>query len=47
MHLITTAQARAEAVRDAADLVGHAIVALVRKLRRPRRQDLSPDRDAN
>lgn len=47
MHLITTAQARAEAVRDAADKVGQAIIALVLKLRRPRRQDLCRDRDAD
>jgi hypothetical protein len=47
MPLITAAQARAEAVRDAADMVGHAIVDLVRKLRRPRHQDLCRDRDAD
>jgi hypothetical protein len=35
MYPITAAQARAEAVRNAADMIGHAIVALVHKLRPP------------
>jgi hypothetical protein len=47
MHLITAAQARAEAVCNATELVGGAIVALVRKLRHPRHQDLCRDQDAD